>query len=609
MNGRPWSVAALLAVAACAGAKKKARSASSCSAPAAERRADRSAATPDGRDFAALRRTPRDGAAGERAAPRLLSTQCAFVTELQPDGTTKQKPGPATLIVLRQAGGQWEAETIEDPDSNVSTRRWFGSRGPGPRRADHRRDGCVPQGVAEDGEDWRRRRCGTRRSAARSIACGTSRSATSPATGSGSSSSRTHDQGVVGRAAPGRRRVAGEELDRRPGIFVHESRSATSMRREERVFFTTRASPTRPAPSAGRRIDMYRWDGSTFARTPVMWSDAATPRRSSWRTSTATARPPFSRCWRRRPRRARLHQGSGDGPVAHRALRARGKTVRSRSARRDAARLHVPVPRWGDGGGDGTNELVARRRAPALWLAAAARACGRHGRLIDADRAVSSTPRWSPTSTATGFPRSSSRPTTRRVAPLPLNAGSKSFDRETIFDLAGPDTGTSRRASCRDGQFARDDLAAGEAPRAPPPWPERFGIRGPRALGRDCGRAASRPARDRYAFGPAQRPDCCARTRAPGLRGFFPATASRRSSISSTAPRAARRNVPSRGAACALARRPAVVRRARRDGLRLPARLAALPARRAWPRVGDCWLRAPHPVHRPRHGVSPSTRT
>ena len=89
------------------------------------------------------------------APPALLVTQSRFVAELQPDGTTRQKPGPATLIVLRQAGAEWEPETIEDPDSNVFHKAMvFDPDGNGPAVLTVGAMGAYLKAWRKDGEEW-----------------------------------------------------------------------------------------------------------------------------------------------------------------------------------------------------------------------------------------------------------------------------------------------------------------------------------------------------------------------------------------------------------------------------------------------------------------------
>ena len=52
--------------------------------------------------------------------PTILLAQAQFIETTDPEtGETKSTPGPARLEILRQVGGEWTQEIIEDPESNV----------------------------------------------------------------------------------------------------------------------------------------------------------------------------------------------------------------------------------------------------------------------------------------------------------------------------------------------------------------------------------------------------------------------------------------------------------------------------------------------------------
>jgi hypothetical protein len=52
--------------------------------------------------------------------PTILLAQAQFIETTDPEtGKTKSTPGPARLEILRDVGGEWTSEVIEDPESNV----------------------------------------------------------------------------------------------------------------------------------------------------------------------------------------------------------------------------------------------------------------------------------------------------------------------------------------------------------------------------------------------------------------------------------------------------------------------------------------------------------
>jgi hypothetical protein len=52
--------------------------------------------------------------------PTILLAQAQFIETTDPEtGKTKSTPGPARLEILREVGGEWTSEVIEDPESNV----------------------------------------------------------------------------------------------------------------------------------------------------------------------------------------------------------------------------------------------------------------------------------------------------------------------------------------------------------------------------------------------------------------------------------------------------------------------------------------------------------
>ena len=376
------------------------------------------------------------------APPALLVTQSRFVAELQPDGTTRQKPGPATLIVLRQAGAEWEPETIEDPDSNVFHKAMvFDPDGNGPAVLTVGAMGAYLKAWRKDGEEWTATTLwhptfGGSFDRLRDLEIG-------DVTGDGKPEIviATHDQGVVGVLQQVDGAWQATELDKRPGIFVHEVEIGDIDGDGKNEFFTTPSQPnTSGAEQQGGGIDMYRWDGSTFVRTPVMWSDAAHAKEilvadldgdgtaalyavleaKTEAGSDCTKDPNMV------PLRIVLYEPDGSGAFAERA----------------AATLPDCMCRfltWGDVDGDGSNEMIAATKNAGVWLLRRGeRAEGRRSGCLTT-RAVSSTPGVR-TSMATADIVVAVR--SGRAAPLPLTARQKSFDRRSSSWAATRSPGT-----------------------------------------------------------------------------------------------------------------------------------------------------------------------
>ncbi|MBI5490238.1 MAG: VCBS repeat-containing protein [Deltaproteobacteria bacterium] len=441
MKWTAWSVAALLVLGGSC-KKKGEEPPASVPAPAAEAGAPVGpAATPDA--MASSPAVPDDAGATapppSAPPPVLLVTQSRFVTELQPDGTTKQKPGPATLIVLRQAGAEWEPETIEDPDSNVFHKAMvFDPDGKGPAVLTIGAMGAYLKAWRKDGEEWTATTLwhptfGGSFDRLRDVEIG-------DVTGDGISEIviATHDQGVVGvlRQVDGAWQAT--ELDRRPGIFVHEVEIGDIDGDGKNEFFTT---PSQPNTSSGEQqgggIDMYRWDGSTFVRTPVMWSDAA------------------------HAKEILVADLDGDGKAALLAV-LEAKTEAGKDCTKDPAmvplrivlyepdgnggfaeRTPTTLPdcmcrflTWGDVDGDGTNELVAATKSAGVWLLRRPERGEGTAELIDGESGGFEHATLVADLDGDGVSEivvaADNQGALRRYR---WNPGSRSFDRETIFDL------------------------------------------------------------------------------------------------------------------------------------------------------------------------------
>jgi FG-GAP-like repeat len=193
---------------------------------------------------------PRPGAA---AAPVLLVAQAQFVDKTGPDGKTVPVPGPAKLTIVRLAPGGAEAQVVEDPESNVFHKAlpWDGGiltigatrallktwqRAGGHWRAETR---WAP----EFGGKFDRLRDVERADVDRD--------------GSDDLVIATHDQGVIAIVHPADGwRV--EEIDRQPGIFVHEIEVGDVDGDGQPEIFSTPSQPNKLDKEQPGEVRMYR---------------------------------------------------------------------------------------------------------------------------------------------------------------------------------------------------------------------------------------------------------------------------------------------------------------------------------------------------------------
>ncbi|MBN1771877.1 MAG: VCBS repeat-containing protein [Deltaproteobacteria bacterium] len=398
-------------------------------------------APPPASDAAAT--PPGDAAAGAPApekTPALLIVQSRFVDELQPDGTTKPKPGPAALIVLRQVGAEWEPEELTDPDSNVFHKAV-------PFDPDGQGEAILTIGaVGAYLKAWRKRdgvwsattlwhpTFGGQIDRLRDLELG-------DVDGDGRPELviATHDQGVV--AVLSRRGETWEavELDKRPDTFVHEVEIGDLDGDGKLEFFTTPSLPNvSNATRQGGGIDMYKWDGTTYARTPVVWSEEA------------------------HAKEILVADLDGDGRAALFAV-LEAKTVAGQDCTKlpDFVPLRIPryeleggtfverdpatVPdcmarflAWGDVDGDGTNELVLATKNAGLWLLRRPERGDGTAEPIDADSGgfehATLVADLDGDGTAEIYVAADAQHELRRYR---WNAASRSFDRETILELGG----------------------------------------------------------------------------------------------------------------------------------------------------------------------------
>ena len=382
-----------------------------------------------------------DGAApAPDKVPALLIVQSRFVDELQPDGTTAPRPGPAALIILRQVGAEWEPEEITDPDSNVFHKAV-------PFDPDGQGEAILTIGaVGAHLKAWRKRdgvwsattlwhpTFGGKIDRLRDLEIG-------DVNGDGQAELviATHDQGVVGVLTRRGGTWEAVELDKRPDTFVHEVELGDIDGDGTLEFFTTPSLPNvSNAEQQGGGIDMYRWDGASYVRTQVVWSDEA------------------------HAKEILVADLDGDGKAALFAV-LEAKTVAGQDCTKlpDFVPLRIPryeleggtfverdpatVPdcmarflAWGDVDGDGVQELVLATKNAGLWLLRRPERGDGTAEQIDADSGgfehATLVADLDGDGTAELYVAADAQHELRRYR---WNAASRTFDRETILELGG----------------------------------------------------------------------------------------------------------------------------------------------------------------------------
>ena len=375
-------------------------------------------------------------------SPVLLLTESRFIEELLPDGSTKSVPGPAALVILRAVGAEWEPETIEDSDSNVFHKAMaFDPDGKGPALLTIGAMGAYLKVWRKQGDSWNGTTLwhptfGGEIDRLRDMEIGDVN-----ADGRPEIVIATHDQGVVGVLTQVDGAWQALELDKRPGIFVHEVEIGDIDGDGKNEFFTTPSQPnTTSATQQGGGIDMYRWDGTTYVRTTVMWSDEAHAKEILVADLDRGGKASLFVVVE-----ARTEAGADCTKDPHMVPLRIVLYVYNALGQGFGERTVLTLPdcmcrflTWGDVDGDGANEMVAATKNAGLWLIRGAAGAEAKAELIDADSGgfehATLVADLDGNGTAEIYAAADKQGHLRRYV---WNAERKSFDRETIFELGG----------------------------------------------------------------------------------------------------------------------------------------------------------------------------
>jgi hypothetical protein len=203
--------------------------------------------------------------------PTILIAQAQFETIKTDNGQTMPRPGPALLSLKQKTPGGWHDIAIEDPQSNVFHKALI-FQGKGSTRS------ILTIGAMDAAlkvwhyraKKWQHQTLwnpvfGGKWNRLRDMEIG-------DVTGDGSPDMviATHDQGVVAVARNKNQKWEIEEIDREPGIFVHEVEIGDVDGDGLNEFFATPSKPNKSmgGPQPGKVV-MYQWDGSRFKKTVV----------------------------------------------------------------------------------------------------------------------------------------------------------------------------------------------------------------------------------------------------------------------------------------------------------------------------------------------------
>lgn len=201
--------------------------------------------------------------------PTIFISQAQFLYE-EKDGERLPKPGPAIMTLKQKTPAGWQTTVIEDPQSNVFHKAVI--------LHDGNRKGIITIAAMEAAlklwefkeNAWHQTLLwkpvfGGKWNRLRDVEVG-------DVTGDGKPEIviATHDQGVVAVAMQQKEGWKVEEIDREPGIFVHEVEIGDVDGDGKNEFFATPSKPNKAqgGPQPGK-IVMYKWNGSRFEKTVV----------------------------------------------------------------------------------------------------------------------------------------------------------------------------------------------------------------------------------------------------------------------------------------------------------------------------------------------------
>jgi len=203
--------------------------------------------------------------------PTLLIAQAQFHSVVGSDGKAKQQPGPAILTLKQKISDGWQDIIIEDSQSNVFHKAIiFPEEGtPLEILTIGAMDAALKKWVYKD-HRWQQKLLwhpvfGGKWNRLRDMEIG-------DVNGDGKPEIviATHDQGVVAVAVERNHEWTIEEIDREPGMFVHEVEIGDVNGDGKNEIFVTPSKPNKAegGPQPGKVV-MYQWNGAKYIKTSV----------------------------------------------------------------------------------------------------------------------------------------------------------------------------------------------------------------------------------------------------------------------------------------------------------------------------------------------------
>lgn len=311
--------------------------------------------------------TPPKNLPAENPLPTLLIAQAQFSHE-QVDGRSLPKPGPALLTIKQKTPGGWVDTVIEDPESRVFHKAMIFSAGSKKQiltigateallKLWEYRNRTWQQTVLWHpvfGGTWDRLR--------------DVEVADVDGNGTPEIVVATHDQGVV---AVLRNAVQGwqvSELDREPGIFVHEVEIGDVDGDGLNEIVTTPSKPNKAegGPQPGK-IVMYKWNGSQFSKTIVEASERTHAKEILVCDLDGRGIATLFAVWEAETQQAH----GGQTTLVETVTIKQYAFTKNGAVGKVIARLNDYQCRFltaGDVDGDGTTELIAAAMKSGIWM-------------------------------------------------------------------------------------------------------------------------------------------------------------------------------------------------------------------------------------------------